>query len=191
MDRVWLYAGLSVAAAVGLVRALRGPRIEPGKTRLLLVGDSLAVGLAPPMRAIAKDQSVVFDSIAKEGTRIDQWASSAALGDKIVSFQPSLALVSLGTNDEYLEGDGAAERQRGYLRQLLQRFADARVPVVWIGPPKLPRPTNGVVAMIRSEVPGTNYFPSQLLEIPRGPDQIHPTARGYAGWAGSIWQWLS
>ncbi len=35
------------------------------------------------------------------------------------------------------------------------------------------------------------YFHSEKLEMPRGPDNLHPTARGYAGWAGAIWHWLS
>jgi len=46
----------------------------------------------------------------------------------------------------------------------------------------------GEAAALRSRF---RYFPSQRLTIPRGADQLHPTARGYAAWAGAIWQWLS
>jgi lysophospholipase L1-like esterase len=45
--------------------------------------------------------------------------------------------------------------------------------------------------MLKAEIPSRDYFPSDQLAIPRGPDGIHPTARGYAGWAGAIWQWLA
>lgn len=190
VDRRWVYAGLLVAAGVGLVRALRGPRVETGKSRVLLVGDSLAVGLGPPLRALAKDQRVAFDVLAKEGTRIDQWAGSQKLTERVQVFKPTMILISLGTNDEYLMGDGGT-RQAPYMDELLKKLSTA-APVVWIGPPQLPKKaSNGVVAAIQQRVPTSHYFPSQLLAIPRGPDALHPTARGYAGWAGSLWQWLS
>lgn len=187
-----MYAGLGVVAGVGLLRALwpSRPRVVSGQTRLLLVGDSLAVGLGPPLRALSKDQSVSFDQLAKEGTRIDQWAGSQKLVEKLQTFKPTLVLVSLGTNDEYMTGD-AVKRQAPFLEQLLQRLGASGVEVGWIGPPKLPRPTNGITPLLQSRVPASHYFHSEALQIPRGPDQLHPTLKGYAGWAGMIWQWLS
>lgn len=199
MDRRWLYAGLLVATGIGVARLIRrGPRIDKD-TRLLLVGDSLAVGMAPHFRALAKEQRVPFESLAKQGTRIDQWAASRKLAEKLEAFQPTLVLVSLGTNDEYLMGDGG-KRQAPHLKALLEKFS--RVPhkhdyglgaeVGWIGPPKLPKKkSNGVIPLLRSTIPETHYFESQKLEIPRGPDKLHPTARGYAGWSGAVWQWIS
>lgn len=172
------------------------PRIERS-TRLFLVGDSLAVGLAPPLRALAKDAGIPFESLAKEGTRIDQWAASQVLKQKLEAFRPTLVLVSLGTNDEYLSGDGGA-KQAAATDTLLQLLRSPRADnygladVVWIGPPTLPKPaSNGVVAMIQSKLDSDHYFPSETLTIPRGPDKLHPTAKGYAGWSGAIWQWLS
>lgn len=193
MDRRWVYAGLGVVAGVGLLRALwpSRPRIVSGQTRLLLVGDSLAVGLGPPLRALSKDQSVSFDQLAKESTRIDQWAASQKLVEKLATFKPTLVLVSLGTNDEYMIGDGG-KRQAPHLEQLLSRMQTAGAEVGWIGPPKLPKDqSNGVTALLQTRIPGSHYFHSEGLSIPRGPDQLHPTLKGYAGWAGMIWQWLS
>ena len=188
-----MYAGLGVVAGVGLLRALVAsrPRIVSGTTRLLLVGDSLAVGLGPPLRALAREQSVAFEQLAKESTRIDQWAGSQKLGEALAKFRPTLTLVSLGTNDEYLTGDGG-KRQASFLDQLLSRLQVAGSDVGWIGPPTLPKPkSNGVTALIQSRLPAANYFHSEALTIPRGPDQLHPTLKGYAGWAGQIWQWLA
>lgn len=189
--RAWVYAGIGLAVGgvtVGLVNFLSGPKILPGRSRLLLVGDSLAVGLAPPLRALSADARVTFDSIAKEGTRIDQWARSQVLADKLAQFQPTLILVSLGTNDEYLP---SAAPQEPHLHELLERLRKA-APVAWIGPPTLPKSaSNGVTPMIKANVPRSHYFPSDSLQIPRGPDGIHPTARGYAGWAGALWRWIS
>ena len=48
-----------------------------------------------------------------------------------------------------------------------------------------------MLTRLQQGVPATDYFHSEKLEIPRGPDGIHSTPRGYAGWAGAIWRWLS
>lgn len=191
VDRRLLYAGLLVAAGVGLVRAFRGPRIEPGTTRLLLIGDSLAEGLGPPLRAMAGEANVQFSKLARGGTRIEQWAGSQKLVERIETFKPTMILVSLGTNDEYLTGTDVAARQAPHLEQLLTRLRAGGAEVVWIGPPRLPVATKGVVALLRRTIPKSHYFPSERLTIPRGPDALHPTLKGYVGWAGAIWRWLS
>lgn len=193
-SKAWIYAGLGIAAAgvgaVGLVRALSGPRVRPGD-RMFLVGDSFAVGLAPHLAVLAREGRAEFEHVAKEGTRIDQWANSQVMKDKLKQFRPTLVVVSLGTNDEYL-GEGGAARQAPYLDVLLRNLQGLAPEVAWIGPPKLPKPkSNGVLALLRSKIPESHYFPSQNLQVPRGPDALHPTARGYAGWAGAIWRWLS
>src|SRR3990172_5754810 len=99
-SKSWLYAGLVLAAGLGMVRLLNGPRLRRGM-RVLLIGDSLAVGTAPYFAALAKEAGVEFKSLAKVGTRIDQWASSAELKALLEKFQPELVLVSLGTNDAF------------------------------------------------------------------------------------------
>ena len=174
-----------------MVRLIAPRRLHSGRTRLLIVGDSLAVGLAPPLRELSAAAQIAFEGVGKVGTRIDQWADSVGLGDTLSTFLPTLTLVSLGTNDEYLTGSDAVSRQREKVRVLLARIKASGSDYVWIGPPTLPKPTNGIVAMLRDEIPSSHYYPSDALTIPRGGDGIHPTARGYAGWAGALWQWLS
>lgn len=192
-NKAWIYAGLGIAAgmsAVGLVRVLRQPRVRSGKSRVFLFGDSLAVGLEPHLKALSQEANIAFDSVTKSGTRIDQWAKSQVLLDRLGKFQPTLVLISLGTNDEYL-GSGAATKQAPYLSELLKNVKKFAPEVVWIGPPTLPRPSSGIVKLIRGNISSDHYFPSDTLEIPRGPDGLHPTARGYAAWAGALWRWLS
>lgn len=191
-NRRWIYVSLGLAAGYGLVRLMFGPRIKPGETRLLLVGDSLAVGLAPYLKDLAAAERIQFSSLATVGTRIDQWSDNAALRERLQSFRPTVVLVSLGTNDEYMGGKDVVERQQAHLVRLVGLLMTAQPEhILWIGPPALPKPTNGIVPMLKEQIPGRDYFPSDQLTIPRGPDRIHPTARGYAGWAGAIWQWLS
>lgn len=192
-SKQWLYTGLILVAGVGVVRLMSGPRIKKG-LKVLLIGDSLGVGTAPHYAAQAKEAGVDFKSVAITGTRIDQWASSQELPKILQSFRPDLVLVSLGTNDAYMKGTDVVPKQRAALDKLLQLLGDADV--VWMGPPTLPNPPSpGVVLMIQEAAgalaPRFHYFHSERLPIPRGPDGIHPTVRGYAGWAGALWHWLS
>lgn len=190
--RQWIYVGLGLAAGYGMMKLVSAPRIKPGATRLLLVGDSLAVGMAPYFQSMAQQARIPFTSLAVVGTRIDQWADNAALRSTLQSFRPTLVLVSLGTNDEYMQGADVVSRQRGALDRLRAMITASTADLVWIGPPTLPKASsNGIVGMLRDAIPSADYFPSEALTLPRGPDGIHPTARGYAGWAGAIWQWLS
>lgn len=205
VSKQWLYAGLALVAGIGMVRLLGGPRIKKGM-RVLLIGDSLAVGMAPHFSALAKEAGVDFKSLAIVGTRIDQWAASADLKILLASFQPDLILVSLGTNDSFMQGSAIIEQQKAQLEKLLgvltqwSRSSDYGLGpeyVVWIGPPTLPNPPSpGISQMVQDGAgsalaPRYYYFHSERLQLPRGPDGIHPIVRGYAGWAGAIWHWLS
>jgi len=165
------------------------PKVKKG-SRVFLVGDSLAEGLSRPLSAFARDSGVAFETMARSGTRIDQWANNEDLFRKLRAFRPTHILVSLGTNDEYLKLD-AGKRQAPYLETLLERLRRI-APVVWIGPPKLPKAaSNGAIPLILREVPSSHYFPSQELMIPQGGDKLHPTVVGYALWAGHIWRRLT
>jgi lysophospholipase L1-like esterase len=189
VDRRWLLGGLLIVGGVGLVAAAtRRPKVSE-KSRVLVIGDSMAVGLIPHIRELADETGVeAFDGNGIVGTRIDQWAVDPWLDQELESFAPTLILVSLGTNDEAM-GPGAADRQAGPLEELLAKLHDTGADIVWIGPPSLPFPRQGVADMIRHDVP--YYFASENLDIPRGPDNLHPNAVGYAGWAGELWRWLS
>ena len=51
-SKQWLYAGLAIAAGIGMVRLMSGPRLRKG-LKVLLIGDSLAVGMTPFFAALA------------------------------------------------------------------------------------------------------------------------------------------
>lgn len=201
-QRAWIYAGLGAAAlaAVGLVEILSGPTLRSGD-RILLIGDSLAVGLSTPLRALAKDHNVPFQALGVVGTRIDQWAKSEPLRLLLETFKPTIVLVSLGTNDAYMRPPpDVGVRQAPFLDELLKKIeAVGPRAIVWIMPPKLPVAAlslPSVRALIETAKqalgkPRIALFPSERLTIPRGPDEIHPVVSGYAAWAGALWQWLS
>lgn len=154
----------------------------------MLFGDSHAQGLNTQMSRFAAEQGVPYVGNGKVGSRMPEWSVDPWLDATIASFRPTLIMVSLGTNDAAI-GPGAAARQHQGFEQLLTKLKASGADIVWIGPPTLPFPDQGVPDMIRAEVP--YWFPSAEYEIPRGPDNLHATARGYAGWAAAIWNWLS
>jgi lysophospholipase L1-like esterase len=196
VDRRWLLAGLLIGGAGGtyaVVRAVtRRPKIVE-TTRLMLVGDSLAVGMNPHFKELATAENIPYVSLAKEGTRIDQWDQSAQLLLTLDQFQPTLVLVSLGTNDAFTAID--PDSQVEAMSDLIDKLESSGAEVVWIGAPALPdtyagrHPNEEMLDAIRGEAP--YYFASHKLQIPRGPDQLHPTSGGYGGWAGAVWEWLT
>lgn len=195
VDRRWLLAGLLIGGAgtYAVVRAVtRRPKIDEN-TRLMLVGDSLAVGMNPHFKELATAQGTPYVSLTKTGARIDQWNQSAQLLLTMDQFQPTLVLVSLGTNDAYTSI--IPESQVEAMNELLDKLESTGAEVVWIGAPALPEtyagrhPNEQMLEAIRDVAP--YYFESHKLEIPRGPDELHPTSGGYGGWAGAIWEWLT
>jgi len=189
MDRRWLLGGLLITAGVGLAAlATRRPKLS-ASSRVLLFGDSLAVGLNPQFQQLATEAGVTYEGFGVVGSRIQAWLDNPQLDDALAAFKPTLILVSLGTNNEAEPSAGAADRAAPALAALLDKLHATGAEIVWIGPPTLPFPRQGVSDLIRANV--SYFFDSALLDIPRSPDGLHPNAAGYAGWAGAIWQWLT
>lgn len=202
-NRAWVLGGLAaMAAGAGVIYFLKDkrPRIDED-SRVLLIGDSLALGLEYPLRSLAGDAEVPFRTEAIGGSNLRHWnnrnamlayatsigeAPPALLEQTLLEFHPTLILVSLGTNDEFL-GEAGVAAEADDLDQLLE-FLESYAEVAWIGVPHLGG-TAGAVAMIRET--GVPYYPTEKLEIPRAGDNLHPTVAGYAGWAGSLWDWLT
>jgi len=192
--RLWIYAGLALAAGVGLVSSSSSPgptqapkplrKLGPGE-RILLLGDSIAQGLAVPMKQLAISGGVAFASDGRVGTRISQWASQPWLTQDAKAFLPTLVLLSIGTNDMLLP-DPSTEMSA--LAKLVSDMKQGSSQVVLIAPPTMKFPDRGVRSMLQST--GLPIFPSDSLSIPRAPDGIHPTPAGYAGMAAQIWKWL-
>lgn len=190
--RTWLLIGVVLAAGVGVARMLDPgrPRIASGG-RVYLVGDSLAQGLLPPLRQEAADADVELRGRGVRSTRIRDWTHGElqqALQADLQGFDPDLVLVSLGTNDFTASPEAVADS----VAELLEELSAHRI--VWVLPPTyVDKAGNDRLATVRDIIRQkvANAFPSDELEIPRAPDGLHPTAKGYSGWAAAIWQWLS
>lgn len=202
-ERQWVWGSIAIVGGVGLVlatsrlmrpdapapgspEAAAGPMLRPG-ARVLLVGDSLAQGLAPPLQQLAKADRIDVVGRGRQSTTIQQWGQQQAWLQQALAEGPfDVVLISLGTNDMKVQSPASEEPA---MRSLLSAIVAAGSQPVWIAPPTMPFPDRGVRALVASaDVP---TFPSDQLTIPRAGDGIHGTLAGYAGWAGAIWHWLT
>jgi lysophospholipase L1-like esterase len=192
VDRRWILGGLLVAGGVGVARLVAArPKIRED-TRLLLIGDSMAEGLRPHIRALATEQGIPYVGGSVVGSTIADWLDSFWLESELEQFAPTLVVIVLGTNDAFTSY--TPEQVAEHARMLLGKIPlDAEV--VWVSPPALPEryagrsPNPAIVDAIDEQAP--HWFESTDWVIPRGPDALHPTAHGYAGWAGVIWDYLT
>lgn len=169
--------------------ALPGPAVSPASPRLtgrvVLAGDSLAVGLAGPLGKLLGD----VDGIGKNSTTIDHWAGALAL-DQALATKPRLVLVSLGTNDIAAADNANAKRPK--IAAIVDKVRAARAAIGWVLPPSLPWPGYGVRAALAQELSARNVpaFDSEALAFERAPDGVHATPAGYAAWAAAIAAWV-
>jgi len=155
---------------------------------VLLIGDSLAIGLAPSLKALLGRLGGTFTGRGIVNATMKQWLSGSLLDDALRAAKPTLVLVSLGTNDAKPVDVDRSEAAT----ELASRIARSGADVVWILPPSLPFPASDTSLSIASAMRkgGFPSFASGALSIPRQSDQIHPTIDGYAKWADVIARWL-
>lgn len=188
----WVFGGLLTLATVGLVYKIQEqaegascrPSVGAG-ARVLLVGDSLSVGLKTPLGAIATRTGAELLAFAESGTTMRRWLNDGAVSLALQQFNPHLVLVSLGTNDS--KGNTPDATLAEQVGQMKTWLTSTGAKLVWILPPKLPFPERVSPAVKAAGIEG---FPSAALPIPQ-PDGIHTSGRGYAGWAEHIWAFLS
>ena len=161
----------------------------PSGSKILLVGDSLAVGLGPEFKRVSKLTGYVPVVDAKNGTTIRQWVNW--MPSKLRSYQPQMVLISLGTNDSVGTAGWITEHPEA-IDTLQNQITEAGAIPVWIGMPvmqsnRLPYAPY-VNALLIERVDW--YFYSMALTFPRAPDGIHSTPLGYKIWMDAIWEWM-
>ena len=179
--RAWIWGGLNLTPGVGLVAAVprSGPGLKPSRRiapdrRVLVLGGTLASGLGSPLQQLAREARVVLRVHATPGAPAA--ATRATVVAEAKTSRPDLVLVVLEPEDVGPEASQA-------LAQLVKTLRQLGVEAVWVAP--LSDGSKKPARPQRSDV-----FPSDALQIPKGPDGRSPTAIGYAGWAGAIWRWL-
>ena len=160
----------------------------PKGSKVMLIGDSLAVGMSREFKRIAKIAGYVPITHTKVGSSTPQWLKW--VNEDLRIHKPQLVVVSLGTNDA--AGYRMVEKDPEMYRRLVDTVLEADAFVVWIGPPaiklkRLPK-IEEVRKIIKEAVP--IYYPSEDLAL-RLEDGIHTNAEGYARWARSVWRQMS
>ena len=169
------------------------PRACPSSARVLLIGDSLvgdapSNGLQKRMAELATACGTPFHARGVVGSHVTQWASDSWLLPELEQSTPTVVLISMGTND--FQRTDPANVQAG-VTKLASKVRAYGARLLWICPPVMPLADKiGVRDMWKAEV-GTDWYPSELLTIPRAGDGIHPTPAGYKQFAEAIWPWAA
>jgi hypothetical protein len=181
MDRkLWGFAAVG-AAAIALLLVSRSKAALPRGAKILLFGDSLAVGLKAPLAARAKASGYGFFAEGVVGSRADQWEEK--INSILLREQPSLILVSLGTNDAVASGEERLSAIRR-LSQILSAYGATRV---WIAPPSLPPKFDDAPVRTAILASNENVIDARAMRFERASDGIHATPKGYEDWGGQIW----
>ena len=166
---------------------------ELNKDRLLLIGDSLAVGLNNQLRQHAEAAGMPYRGKGVGGKTIWYWVNGKGrqwLNSQLASFRPSHVFISLGTNDAYTRM--SAEQIAELTHKLNDIIRKAGASPMWVGAPTLPDRSAGVgikrnlLDTIRGNA--GHFFDSRKVPLPQS-DKIHPTAKGYKQWSDEIWRW--
>lgn len=179
----WLIGGAVGGFVLFWASVAAGATAHPRPTRILLVGDSLAVGLASELRRLAATDGVAVVGVeAIVSTRLDQWAPKMPV--LLAQYKPDLVLVSLGTNDA---GMSVPTSNAGAASSIVSAIGAAGARAFWIGMPTLPSRLQADVVRQMIQATGVNYFDSRNVSFERAGDGIHATTGGYAAWMQAMW----
>lgn len=178
---------LSIAGLVltifGLVQSSRAakapaPLLQEGEP-VLLLGDSIGVGLEAPLRAALLPRGHHLYASVERGRSI---TAQAAHGLPAMDPIAEVALLSLGSNDPNPDSEESA------LQSLKAKLEGLGMRVYWIVPPVFAK---GTPAQLRAEnlFVRTGIPPIETATLPSvnsDPLGVHPTPAGYADYAAQI-----
>jgi len=167
-----------VSAAATPIASGGGVRAQAGPNPLLVVGDSLAVGLEPYLAAMLGARPVVWNAVSGRTTPQGLFALRAMLRQ----MTPQTIVISLGTND----GPSPA-RFRGRIERVLAA-APPGACVVWTTVIRAPRKGryHGLNAALREEarVHSRLVLVDWARAVASGrvalPDGVHPDPAGFS-----------
>ena len=166
---------------------LTSPAIKKG-ARVLIAGDSLAVGMSKEFRRLAAVAGYIPYSHAVVGSTTTQWKKWIV--KDLANIRPSLVVVSLGTNDA--AAYNSVESKPEIFSEFAKLIEDKGAFLVWIGPPAISKPKLEKIEDVRSLIKSAAniYYPSEDLQI-RLEDGIHTDIAGYERWITEVWQWMA
>jgi len=153
-------------------------------SRIVLLGDSLAEGMAAPFLSLTKKCNYKGYVYALHSTKIDYW--SKRIDKVMIDTRPALVIVSLGTNDS---GISKPELQRPHVKKIVSSVKKHGSKILWLLPQQLParfKSQDEIKKIITEE---SEIFLASRLETVK--DQIHLTQSGYKMRITKSWMHLS
>ena len=161
-------------------------------TRVLLIGDSLSVGLGRPMAQLAKSCGTPFHQGGVTGSHVTQWDQDGWLLPQLAYSKPTVALVSLGGND-FIRND--PHNVARATESLVAKLRERGIELLWISPPTMPFNDRVGARQLWQHAlggeAGSSWYPSEQLELARVGDKIHLTPHDNVSFAGKLWRWMS
>lgn len=164
------------------------PIIRRGE-KIILLGDSLAEGMASPFVKLNRKNGYAPGIQALHGTTIDYW--SKRIQKIMLDNRPKLVIISLGTNDA---GSPKPEIQRIHVKKIRDVVKQYDAKLLWIVPMNLPqrfKGQQGIKKILLEELSVSDRYDSTKLELEKTKDKIHLTRKGYEDWIGQIWTHLT
>lgn len=163
-------------------------RIQKGE-RIILLGDSLAEGMASPFVKLSRKNGYIPGIHALHGTTMDYW--SKRIQETMINNRPKLVIISLGTNDA---GSPNPEAQRIHAKKIRDTVKKYGGKLLWITPMNLPskfRGQQGIRKILDEEISPEDKYDSTKLELQMIKDKIHLTRKGYEDWISIVWTHLA
>jgi lysophospholipase L1-like esterase len=167
---------------VVLRRRDTAPAAPSIKSKALLIGDSLAVGLGPPLtKALAPAK---FWFVAHVSATSKDWTTgkfASGLDEALATIKPEVVFVSLGTNDTAPGANIAGLESR--FKDLAGTIRMMGAAPVFLLPPELPWSRQPVVDAVKA---AGSVLIMPRLGLEHASDKIHLTPKGYADWAADV-----
>lgn len=177
------------------------------KERVLVIGDSLGVGLGLVIKDKLKQRGAgAYSNISLGGSSINQWGRkghklNTLLLNELESFKPTLVLISLGTNDEATRkysldppagpSYDVGKSRKKYIEALDNILKD--VYSVWLGPPQSDATRWPMDRDFRNMLEfywKNRYFNTEAINPQKRSDRVHFSPSGNRFWADSILEFL-
>ena len=177
----WQWLGLGAAA--GAVAWFFWPKdveasLPKVGSKALLVGDSLAVGLGPPLSKALLPALLTTRAHVSATTKdwtAGQYASEVSPGGAEIVF------VSLGTNDTVPGANISGLEQR--FKTLADSIRKAGATPLFLEPPALPWSRQPIADAVKA---ANAILIKARAGLEHAGDKIHLTPKGYADWAADI-----
>jgi hypothetical protein len=153
--------------------------------RVLLVGDSMAQGIAPFLQRRVEAAGGVWISEPEQSSTIIWWQGSGKLRALIAEHRPDIIFIALGSNELYTQD---AESRASIIQRMVEEIGGRQA--YWVGPPSWKLGSRLVPVIEENFQPG-HFYNSDHLDVPRGKDGKHPTGAGYERWVELIWKWYA